>query len=247
MSQDGIEYQLAFLRDLSWINSVNAAPGNMIHLNLKEMGLNGPALVESITDCPPIEPDDGNGRMVVTGTMCHLAENILDLHVTGLNEPIGVTDTHPIWSEDRQAFVRAGQLRPEDHLRSEAGVISQVTGITPHRGPPELTSNLEVNGEHVYQVTTSGIVVHNDCLKYANNVLRRCPDGVVMRVDSVGVRTVTLPGFDNSTPNFYHDFHLENGTVRDSVFRRGISVDDYIKKPKELNPQVMDFMFTPRL
>lgn len=149
-----VRYDLAFLRSLDWLKATAAAPGRTINIQLPEMGLNGPALVESISPCPPIEPDDETGRQIVTGTMVHVADNVLDLHITGLDEPIGVTDTHPIWSETRQHFVKAGQLEVGEHLRSTTGHLAEVTKIPPHRGPPQPTYNLEVNAEHVYQVGT---------------------------------------------------------------------------------------------
>jgi hypothetical protein len=163
MDYHGVRYDLAFLRSLNWLQATGATPGGNIHLSLPEMGLDGPALVESINACPPIEPDDGTGRMIVTGTMRHLASNVLNVSITGLDDPLGVTDTHPIWSETRHNFVTAGQLKVGEHLRSETGAISQVTRITPKRGPPQLTYNLEVNAQHVYQVATSGLLVHNAC------------------------------------------------------------------------------------
>ena len=170
----GVRYDLAFLRSLDWLQATGAEPGTEIHLSLPEMGLDGPALVESIDACPPIERDDGTGRMIVTGTMRHPASNILDVSITGMDEPLGVTDTHPIWSDTRQTFITAGQLQPGEHLRSETGVISQVTRITPRRGPPELTYNLEIDGEHVYHVAESGLLVHNACPgESASELMRR--------------------------------------------------------------------------
>ena len=127
------------------------------------MGLDGPAEVVAINPCSPIEPDDGTGRQIVTGLMAHPADNILDISITGLDEPLGVTTTHPIWSETRQQFVKAAHLEVGEHLRSETGAISQITSITPHRGPPQYVYNLEVNAEHVYQVGLTGLLVHNDC------------------------------------------------------------------------------------
>ncbi len=158
-----IRYDLNFLRSLDWLKATAAAPGRTVHMQLPEMGLNGPALVEAIAPCPPIEPDDGTGRQIVTGLMVHRAENILDISITGLDEPLGVTTTHPIWSETRQHFVKAGQLEVGEHLRSTTGHLAEVTHITPHRGPPQNVYNLEVNAEHVYQVGSAGLLVHNDC------------------------------------------------------------------------------------
>jgi len=159
----GVEYDLQFLRSTEWLRKEQATTGGTIHLKLPEIGLDGPAEVIAINPCPPIEPDDGTGRQIVTGLMAHPAENILDITITGLDEPLGVTTTHPIWSETRQQFVKAAHLKVGEHLRSETGVLAQVTRITPHRGPPQPVYNLEVNAEHVYQVGPTGLLVHNVC------------------------------------------------------------------------------------
>ena len=76
MNQSGVDYDLAFLRPLSWIKSTEAKVGGSIHMELDEMGLNGPAEVVAIDTCPDIEADDGTGRNVVTGTMAHPGDNI---------------------------------------------------------------------------------------------------------------------------------------------------------------------------
>jgi hypothetical protein len=127
------------------------------------MGLNGPARVVGIDPCPIIEPDDGTGRNVVTGTMAHPGANIVYLDITGLEEPLGVTDTHPIWSETRQDFVVAGQLEVGEQFRTVTGQSATLTKIHPHRGPPEMVFNLEVDGQHVYHVAGNGLLVHNAC------------------------------------------------------------------------------------
>ena len=163
MDAYGVTYELAFTRSLDWIDQTHAVVGHEIDLVMHEMGLNGKARVIAIDPCPKIEPDDGTGRMIVTGTMKHLASNVLSLDITGQAEPLGVTDTHPIWSEDRQAFVVAGQLQRGERLRQLNGTLTQVTRITPMRGPPVNVYNLEIDGEHVYHVTTNGLLVHNAC------------------------------------------------------------------------------------
>ncbi|MFN6103138.1 MAG: polymorphic toxin-type HINT domain-containing protein, partial [Planctomycetaceae bacterium] len=68
---------------------------------------------------------------------------------------------HPFWSADRQDFVPAGALTIGEHLRTESGTLRQVTRITPRRGPPVAVFNLEVDAEHVYFVSTAGVLVHN--------------------------------------------------------------------------------------
>lgn len=160
--QKDTEYELAFLRPLSWFRANDVHVGGSIHLELPELGLNGPAEVLAIEPCPEIEPDDGTGRNVVTGTMAHQRIGILNLSITGLNEPLGVTDTHPFWSETRQDFVKAGMLQAGERFRTLTGESATLTKIEPRRGPPEMVFNLEVDGEHVYSVAGSGLLVHNN-------------------------------------------------------------------------------------
>ena len=70
---------------------------------------------------------------MITGTFRHSAGNVIRLDIAGEPDSIGVTDNHPFWSEDRQTFVPAGELRPQEHLRRADGTLTQLTRITPHR------------------------------------------------------------------------------------------------------------------
>jgi hypothetical protein len=126
--------------------------------------------VLAIEPCPPLA--SGPGR-TVTGTFAHSAADVLDLEIEGLDTPLGCTANHPFWSEDRQDFVPAGSLTIGEHLRTESGTLRQVTRITPRRGPPVAVFNLEVDAEHVYYVSTAGVLVHNTYPGNApsNNVL----------------------------------------------------------------------------
>ena len=172
MDQHGALYELAFVRPLSWLDEQHAAVGETIPLVMTEMGLDGEARVIAIDSCPEIEPDDGTGRMIVTGTMKHLATNVLEIEIAAETEPLGVTDTHPIWSEDRHQFVVAGQLRTGERLRQSNGHLTQITRITPKRGPPVMVYNLEIDAEHVYHVGENGLLVHNSCFTQDQQALQ---------------------------------------------------------------------------
>jgi hypothetical protein len=169
MIQYGTLYELAFVRSLTWLSEQQAQAGGMIQLVMTEMGLDGPARVISIEPCPEIEPDDGTGRMVVTGTMKHLAGNLLEIQTADDTEPLGVTDTHPFWSVDRQNFVVAGQLTVGESLEQADGTVTQITRITPTRGPPVMVYNLEIDAEHVFHVGEDGLLVHNSCVTWSSS------------------------------------------------------------------------------
>ncbi|WP_154935344.1 Hint domain-containing protein [Gimesia maris] len=161
------------LRPLSWIRQNDALPGAVIMLNMPEMYVVGAAEVLSISDCPPIDPGDGP---VVLSTFKNIADNILNIYVEGEAEPIGVTAGHPIWSEDRQAFIHSDQLQPGERLRSAVGRTVRITSIEIRAGP-ETVYGLEVAGEHVYSVTGSGLLVHNTTLCDLNAPTRHVTNG----------------------------------------------------------------------
>ena len=140
--------------------------GQSIYLDLPELGAQGPATVTTIDPCPSLDPAQ-TGRRLVTGTFRHSAANVIDVQIGRESESFGVTDNHPFWSIDRKQFVEAGQLEIGEHLQCADTTITQVTRITPRRGPPVEVYNFEVDAEHVYHVGSSGVLVHNTCHSYA--------------------------------------------------------------------------------
>ncbi|WP_154898292.1 Hint domain-containing protein [Gimesia maris] len=155
--EDGTYFEAELLRPLSWLRLHQAQPGAVIMLKMPELHVVGAAEVLSISDCPPIDPGDGP---VVISTFKNVSHNVLNIYVEGETEPIGVTAGHPIWSEDRQAFIHSDQLQPGERLRSAVGKTVRITSIEIRAGP-EPVYNLEIAGEHVYSVTDSGLLVHN--------------------------------------------------------------------------------------
>ena len=229
MTQDGVHYDLTFLRSLDWLQAAGAATGGTIELHLPEMGLSGPALVESILSCPTLEADDGSGRMVVTGTIQHVAGNIIDLGIAALAAPIGVTDTHLMWSEDRQDFVPAGQLQIGESLRSFSGTLSHVTRINPRTGPPQLVYNLEVDGEHVYCVSSAGVLAHNACPISMDDALDRAQQ---FMQPGVTIHSVNQP----SGVQFIQTFIDANG---DTITRRvGFDINPANRHVQQLGPHL---------
>jgi hypothetical protein len=133
------------------------------------MGAQGFAKVRNIEPCPSIKPGQGT---VITGTFHHEAANTIDLYDEGLSKPIGCTDNHPFWSVTQNEFVEAGKLLPGEELQLYNGQSAKVVQIMPRPGP-EQVHNIEVLNEHVYRVTESGILVHNECttsLKFLNHI-----------------------------------------------------------------------------
>jgi hypothetical protein len=148
-------------RPLEWIEEELDPEANTIELDLPELGAEGEAKVLRIGPCPPIA--SGNGH-IVTATFKHEADGEL-LTITVGNDEIGCTANHPFWSEDRQEFVEAGQLREGERVRTRLEEVAAVVAVKP-RPPTDWVYNLEVQGEHVYEVGPNGVLVHNTCPGY---------------------------------------------------------------------------------
>jgi Pretoxin HINT domain len=153
----GGRLEITLLRPSAWVQDVGAVPGRQVPLIMPEMGLDGLAQVVAVRSCPPIQP--GPGR-VVTGTFVHDNVPVLDLRVAGSAAPLGVTPGHAIWSEDRQAFVLAGELKVGERLHLLTGT-TRVESLMRRTGRHRVY-NLEVQCVHVYHVTDRGLLVHNN-------------------------------------------------------------------------------------
>ncbi|MEZ6119641.1 MAG: polymorphic toxin-type HINT domain-containing protein [Pirellulaceae bacterium] len=131
-----------------------------VHLNLAEMGAVGDATMLSVEACPAIAVKPSERHRVVTGKFVHSSADVIDLWVEGLGEPIGTTGSHPFWSVERQAFVPAELLEPNEHLQTADQRSLRLIRKQPRMGSTPVY-NLEVDVEHVYFVARQGVLVHN--------------------------------------------------------------------------------------
>lgn len=226
IGEQGEPIYLDLIRPIEWVLALDAQEGKQIWLEVPELNGRGWGRVTSLTRCKPIPP--GSGR-VVTGTFSHRVKNVFDLQVQGLDKPIGVTGNHPIWSEDRQQFVQAATLQTGERLRSMVGGpnggIAHVTSITP-RGPPdssEIVHNLEVEGEHAYQISNLGLLVHNTYNEF--EVLYRTMDPAHLN-ELIRTRKLIATGETSTTTVLDYalqytkyggltvEFHLKPGTLK---------------------------------
>ncbi len=92
------------------------------------------------------------------------------LGADGTTDTIEGTTIHPIWSVDRDDWVPLGELQEGEQLLSAAGPATILTHQVLHRATP--VYNIEVQGEHVYQVGALGLLVHNLCGGKHHMVLR---------------------------------------------------------------------------
>jgi len=153
------------LRPASWLHehrigwtAINGRATDIIRIRLPEFGLDGFAAVLSVAPCPTIKP--GPGRVVLM-TSRALSDDLITLTLRGTAEGITATSTHPVYSEDRSAFVPVGSLAIGERVRTADG-WALVETLTRERGAPRPVCNLEVEEDHTFLVGELGLVSHND-------------------------------------------------------------------------------------
>jgi len=101
------------------------------------------------------------------------------------NLTLGVTSLHPFWSVDREDFIPAGELLPQEQVIGIDGQHFRLTSIVPRAGP-ESVYNFEVALDHVYYVGEGGLLVHNlyvaEVLKNGRRVIRDTATGRITSV-----------------------------------------------------------------
>jgi hypothetical protein len=157
---DGGIVDAEIIRPRSWILASGLCAGRMLPLNLPELEVSGLALVTAIDDCPPIACGEGS---VVTARFVtrevHIVASVDMLGADGTVETITGTTIHPVWSVDRQEWVPLAELAEGETLQGLDG-LAVVLSVTLSR-VSQPVYNIEVHGEHVYQVGELGLVVHN--------------------------------------------------------------------------------------
>lgn len=134
--------------------------GHLLPLNITELQVAGFAHVTSIKPCPRIA--SGEGSVVTARFITREVNSIVRAEILGPDGKIEViegTPIHPIWSVDRDDWVELGELQQGEQLLGQAGpaIVLSVT-ILNH---PTAVYNIEVHGEHVYQVGELSVLVHN--------------------------------------------------------------------------------------
>ncbi len=174
---------IELIRSLDWIDDYGARAGGRIWLDMQDMGLYGEADVLAIRPIAAFEPGDGR---LVTGVFRHTQAEVYDLQLASESSPIGVTGSHPFWSVDRNAWVAAIDLEIGERLKTIDGTTT-VESRT-RRDDPETVYNIEVEGDHVYRVGESAVLVHNNS---AN-----CPDKTTYK--SLGRKEVTVSWYSGT-------------------------------------------------
>lgn len=156
--------EIETLQSPEWIEQHGAQAGAMVPppLDLLEMGVPEDlrARVVANEPCPPIE--SGPGCVVLT-TVNHLNPDLYELTLAdeqGREETVQPTGLHKFYSEDRRQWVNTEDLREGERLRGKDGWLRlvasrRVAGV--HR-----VYNMTVAGEHVFHVSSLGLLSHNN-------------------------------------------------------------------------------------
>lgn len=161
---DGSVAKVDLLRPLWWLEDAEAEVGGTIALSMPEMGIDGDAKVLSIGPCKADSRKIDPTNRVVTGKFTHENAIVLDLAFNNnLNNKVGVTPNHPLWSQTRNGWVEAGQLKVGEYVQTKDG-IAQLTFRSQRPGRHRV-HNLEVHKDHTYYVSNLGILAHNSCAK----------------------------------------------------------------------------------
>ena len=158
---DGFVTYMSLRRPNGWFKQKNVAVGKEVHFDWEDVGATGWAIVRNI------RPNQFDSRLLNHETSCvrpivgkfqHTSNRVFDITFDN-GAPIGVTDTHPIWSSDRRQWVKAVALRIGERVATELGETT-VTSIT-HRPGIHTVYNIEVFKSHNYHVSGKSILVHN--------------------------------------------------------------------------------------
>jgi RHS repeat-associated protein len=149
---DTIRIQL--LRPVEWL--AGTAVGSVVSLAYDEIALAGDALITRIAPAPKVAP--GHGR-VVLGTISHVNNELLRLHLNGDEEVLEPTGPHHFYSADRGDWVAARDLQPGERIVTQ-GSTATVSRVESLPGA-EAVFNLEVESEHEYFVSSLQVLTHN--------------------------------------------------------------------------------------
>jgi hypothetical protein len=159
---DGGIVDAELIRPRWWIAHHNIVAGKHLPMNIEELQVHGSALVTSIEDCPEIA--NGEGSVVTAKFLTREVNTIARVEILGVDGQIEVlegTTIHPIWSVDRNDWIQLSELQEGERLQAAYGFAIVVSVAIVNTSVP--VYNIEVHGEHVYQVGELGLLVHNTC------------------------------------------------------------------------------------
>ncbi len=157
---NGSVVDVELLRPSDWLGEFALQEGARIDLKITELEVDGFATVTSIELCPPIA--EGEGSVVIGRFATRRVDEIVTLVLrseSGREEELSGTSIHPIWSMRRNDWVPMGELDVGEVLLGHDESVTIIAKRIIQRPTP--VYNIEVFGEHVYEVAALGVLVHN--------------------------------------------------------------------------------------
>jgi hypothetical protein len=153
---DGVVVDAELLRPDEWIIERGVYIGSRLPIHIDELDVHGYADVTNLSSCPEIA--DGDGEVVIGRFATRQVTKTIRITMQD-GVSLEGTPVHPIWSVDRNQFVEMSELIEGEQLQTLDGprLIARIEV----RNQPVPVYNIEVFGEHVYQVAELGILVHN--------------------------------------------------------------------------------------
>jgi hypothetical protein len=153
---DGVEVDIQILRPRDWIEAMDFREGAEFEVDLPHTSAHGFARIVAISACPALAA--GEGSLVIGKFETRNAKELVKVTMED-DSVITGTRIHPVWSIDRSAWVELGNLEVGETLLGADGPTN-VQCLT-FLAANQPVYNLEVFGEHVYRVGTSGVLCHN--------------------------------------------------------------------------------------
>jgi hypothetical protein len=180
---------MAFLRSAAEADLLS--PGGTTPVVIEEMGIEGQARVLAVEPCPPLEQGEGE---LITATFMQEHIDVRLLKLEGLDQPIEVTGSHPVYSEDQHTFVPVKDLGRGERLRTRTGT-AVVESILRKPGSWRVY-NLEIGSVHRYYVSQLDVLVHTRVRRQVVKMrLRRPVVKFTMHTTTFGTRRVTRPTY----------------------------------------------------
>jgi Pretoxin HINT domain len=158
--EDGAVVDIELIRPRAWVEANRFEVGAEMQVSLPELQIAGRVRITAIDDCPEILDGDGSvvtGRFITREVSAIARVEILG--PKGIIETLEGTPVHPIWSVDRGDWVSLGEIVPGDQLATPNGPATVLANHILNQ--PITVYNIEVHGEHVYEVGELGVLVHN--------------------------------------------------------------------------------------
>jgi hypothetical protein len=217
---DGGIVDAELLRPRSWIDANGIRAGHSLPMHIEELQIDGVGTVTAVEECPHVASGDGSaitGRFITREVDEIAVAKILgpDGHI----ETIEGTPTHPVWSVDQQDWIGLGDLQVDETLQSESGTATVLDVEIIHKPTP--VYNIEVHGEHVYQVGRLGLLVHNsaeDCISWVNRNHKAIGGEKIMMEAKGGLQQYigTIPGYEGQQ------------VIRHAIIRKGDEMFDVV-------------------